>query len=895
MTNERWYSFTAEEAEKKLNTNVSFGLDPKEAERRRRRGESGSIYGSASQSPIYHASRIASDITVILFILTAVISVFFGGGRMAAASVAFAVISLFASVLTYAVSKRRFENMAEYSYPFVKVLRGGRVYLIDGRDVVTGDVLLLSKGDVLPCDCRLVSTENMRAIEFVGKLMGKEKKAVTEKDALAVISPESKPNAAAQKNMIGASSVIISGSGRAIAVRTGRKTFVSLMLGELEICPDKKRDMRVLGEISRLLSKIALSLLIMAVPFSLLAMFIGGKELHILDVLLAFLALAFTLGSEIIGGILYLFPANVMKKSPGLIKYPDAIEEMNYLDSVMLFGSSSLKCREKKVESIFASNRFYDVERNAGTNDDALNCLLDLAVLGSAHYFGMGSIGGTDPYENAILKANAVRSLANACGIDTKKLLSDYELAEFSGASASGFDTSLVKKDSEYRVICVSDSEELLGICTHIRTPDGAVYLEADKKADIVRACRQLVKKAKCVTLVASRISPCSSLSRLGAIQNQLIFEGYIVYSDPYTDGVAEDIIKMREADISLYYISEENAESVIDAFNIGAVKGKSEIAYASSFKRLGKDILSDFGKYRAYLGFTAKETETLARAIRGSDGTLAVIASDTDKLIYINQANVSAALADIRDRGSALTSASEYSEILKKSSDILLEAPTKENGGFKSFSDEVLASKSACTGLCKFLRYMAFSGTLRIFLTVIPLVTGSLLLTAPQLMFFGAFIDIAAALCFAECRHVHSFDDSISDIETETSKPFKSLLKYIVLGGVFGAVMLMMALVFGTAGIASGSLLSAFAFFSVALSQMFALYIIADFPSGTKGKKFILLQTLIVTGAILLALLVPSVGSFVGVAYPGWQLLASAPLISVIGFVMILVTDRYI
>ena len=56
--NERWYSLPISDIEKKLNTNASSGLDLKEAERRRRRGEGGSVYSSA-RLPILQQCSLA--------------------------------------------------------------------------------------------------------------------------------------------------------------------------------------------------------------------------------------------------------------------------------------------------------------------------------------------------------------------------------------------------------------------------------------------------------------------------------------------------------------------------------------------------------------------------------------------------------------------------------------------------------------------------------------------------------------------------------------------------------------------------------------------------------------------------------------------------------------------
>ncbi len=900
MTSERWYSLSIEEAEKKLNTNISTGLDIKEAEKRRRRAGTGSIYKNPYMSPLRHATRIASDITVILFLLTAVVSAFFGGGRQAFTAAVLAAAAFVFTIVIHILSKRRFEYMAEYSMPSARVLRGGRVYSIDCRDVVTGDIILLEKGDVLPCDVRLVQSEDLRTVEFVGKIGGKEKKQITEKDASVCLKPEDKPNAASQKNMIVASAVVVSGRGRAMAVRTGSKTFLSLMLGEVEFYPPEKKDMKVLSDISRLLSKISVAFFAAAVPFSILAMLVGKENLQILDVLLVFFALAVTLGSEIISGLLYMLPANAMKSGEKgnnrvTVKYPDAVEELNYVDSVMLFGDKSISYRNKNVESVFAANRFYSGDGKGSEDNTARNCLIDLALLGTSHYLGTGIGVSHDPYDVEILNAKAISEFAELCGIDRETLAENYQAVDFSGVGASAFDTALVKNGEEYRVICTSSSDSLLGICTHIRTPEGAVYFDPEKKAEIISACSQFVKKAKSVTLVASRISPCSSLSRLGAVQNQLIFEGYIVYDDRYVGGLTERISELKDADISVYYIDGETASSVITAFNIGVVKSKNEIAYASAFSRSKKDILDGFGQYKAYLGFTQGEIEKLTRYIKGDNGTLAVVAAETEHLIYMKHANISATLGVYASKRDALSSSLAHSEVLKKNADVLMPVPGRDGGGFSSFCEAVLLSKNTCAGICKFLKYMAFSGAMRIVLALLPLFVGRILLSPVQLIILGAFIDIGSLICFAAGKNIAGFGDKIADIETTVASPVRTFAKYLISGASLGAVILMLAAVFGSYGIAGADTLSVFVFVSTVLIQLVTLLLVADFSRDGIGIKALLLQITAVVIFLLAAIFIPSVGTLFGLSFPGWLLLASAPPVAVIGFVIVLVTDRYI
>ena len=104
-----------------------------------------------------------------------------------------------------------------------------------------------------------------------------------------------------------------------------------------------------------------------------------------------------------------------------------------------------------------------------------------------------------------------------------------------------------------------------------------------------------------------------------------------------------------------------------------------------------------------------------------------------------------------------------------------------------------------------------------------------------------------------------------------------------------------MLTAVFGSTGTVSGEHLSTFSFVSAALSQLFAIFIIARQGEGSFKKLFISGMFILVVSIVALAIIFPNVGAYLGISYPGWQVCSASVLISVIGYVILLVTDRYI
>ena len=98
---------------------------------------------------------------------------------------------------------------------YVKVLRDGKEKEIYARDIVHGDVILLSEGDKVPADARLIETSGLRVNN--APLTGESEPMLRRHDAYKEEFIES-------PNIVFAGTAVVSGSGRAVSFATGMQT-----------------------------------------------------------------------------------------------------------------------------------------------------------------------------------------------------------------------------------------------------------------------------------------------------------------------------------------------------------------------------------------------------------------------------------------------------------------------------------------------------------------------------------------------------------------------------------------------------------------------------------------------------------------------------------------------
>ncbi len=896
MEDIKWHALTAQEAASTLKSDLASGLSQKEAARRYRRYGENRIYKTGDDAPFRPIIKLASDVTLIIMLVLSVLSAFFGSTGMSLLCV-FLTLGAFAfSSAAYMYTKRYFESAAARSMPTVRVRRDGRIFSISLRRVVEGDIILLRRGDIVPCDCRLISSTDLKALEFTGRINGKDKHEITKKNADRVFLAGENPNVAQQENMIGAAAAIVSGSGVAIAVRCGSDTFITGMKGELELAPDSKKTVGVMKQFSAFTAKVCLVMLICALPVTLGVFFIGRDSFGLLDTLMILSAITVTSGSEALTAVMYIIPMLSMMRARSAgdsaeIKFLRGIGELNYNDSVILYGDEALSSRELSAERIFASNMFFSAEEKQ--SDKEFVSFVETAILGTAGNLVTAEQAPT--VTGAV--ATAVLALSHLTDTDPEELKAENTVTEFKSAKESGFDTTLVKNGENYTVICTSPSPELLSVCTHMRTPSGILPFTSDKKSDIVRACAQFERQAKSVLLVASADCKTSSLSRLAMVQSQLIFDGYIEFAAPYVRDCRALVDDLRSADQNVYFFAPENGTSVITAFNTGIVSKRSEIAYASHFRANGHTVGHGLGEYRAYLGFSGAELRTLTGLIRGENGTVSMICSDVAGLSASGKASTLICVSgEVENRRRPTDRPAAYSEIIKKNSDVIIPPADAKGHGLKSFMTAFACSKNACTKLCGFLKYLLFSQSLRLSASVIPMIIGKKLLLPVQILILGFAFDFTAAVCFALSGSDSGIDAPLSDIETVFAHPLKAYRKYPLAGLFMGCILVMLSAMFGFVGGEAEQGLSILAFGAVAACQICATLILAAPSKSDMGSRALLVALAVLAVLLLtLGIALPSFGALVGISVPGWQTCVAVPVAAVIGYVVMNVTEKHL
>ena len=339
-TTERPHLQTSEDVLESLGTNAESGLDGEEAARRL--AEYGPNMLEATEGPSIW-NRVAgqfSDPLVIMLIVAMLISLaawaYEGGGETPYEPIVIAIILVANAALGLWQELKADNAVAELqkmTATHATVWRGGERLSVTSSELVPGDILLLSEGDAVSADARVIQSESLRVAE--ASLTGESEPVSKQTEPLDDVV------LADQTNMVFNGTVVTAGRGIAVVVATGMSTEMGSIASMLEESEEDPTPLQIeLSRVGKVLGVIVLVLSAVVVGSVLLVSGIGTLS-DVIDVLLVGVSLAVAAIPEGLVAIVSIVLAL------GVQRMADRNALVKKLSSVETLGSASVICTDK--------------------------------------------------------------------------------------------------------------------------------------------------------------------------------------------------------------------------------------------------------------------------------------------------------------------------------------------------------------------------------------------------------------------------------------------------------------------------------------------------------------------------------------------------------------------
>jgi Ca2+-transporting ATPase len=324
-----WHNLPAREVLARLGITPAQGLAHDQAIRRL--AEHGpNTLPEAEHRPLWRVlvRQFASPLIYILFV-AAVIA--FAMGRRGDSVVILIVVIINAVIGTVQEGRaeRSMEALRRLSALKVRVLRGGKEEIIEAHELVPGDLVLLSAGDAVGADARLLEAAALEAAEA----------ALTGESLPVVKHPEPLPedtSLADRRNMVYSGTHIAAGRGKAVVVATGLATEVGKIAKLTAAAADPKTPLELrIQQFGRYLVGAAIGLFTIVIAFGLLR---GLPFVEILMVAISQMVSMVPEGLPVAMTIALAVGMQRMAKRGAIVRRLAAVETL---------GSTSVICSDK--------------------------------------------------------------------------------------------------------------------------------------------------------------------------------------------------------------------------------------------------------------------------------------------------------------------------------------------------------------------------------------------------------------------------------------------------------------------------------------------------------------------------------------------------------------------
>lgn len=410
------------------------------------------------------------------------------------------------------------------------VIRNGTKQKIPFKDFTVGDIVLLSAGDMVPADLRVLESKDLflgqssitGESDSIKKIPNSLLKSIDELESITDLD-----------NICFMGTNVISGSAKCAVIKVADNTYFGKVAHSITSGKPKTEFQKGIENISKLLTKFMLFM----IPLT----FIVNVWKH--DLLTAF-----TFSVAIAIGITPLLLPVILSSclSKGAVQMSKKKTIVKKLDSVESFGSMNVFCTDKTgtlTEDKIVLEKYLDIYGNEDIS------VLEDAFLNSYHQTGL---------DGNIDKAVINRALEN--GLEYLKndyLVVDEIPFDFSRRRLS---VIVADKSNNKKMITKGAVEEILNICTKVSYNNQVFDITNEIKKNIKKISVSLNKDGlRVIAICKKNVTSQNDFSVND--ESNMILTGFIGFLDPPKESAAGAIKRMNEAGIRVIVLTGDNAE----------------------------------------------------------------------------------------------------------------------------------------------------------------------------------------------------------------------------------------------------------------------------------------------------------------------------------------------
>jgi len=496
---EPWYRLSSGEVLTVLGSDRG-GLSQAEAADRLEKYGYNELEDEDRVSPLRLLLEQFKNVLIIILLIAVALSAFLGEVTDA---IVILVIIVFAAGLGFLQEYRAgqaIKALKRMAAPTASVLRGGGDTEVPARELVPGDVILISMGDMLPADARVIEEFNLRTNE--APLTGESNAVDKTADPI-----DDTANLGDMLNMVFAGTVAVYGRGRAVVVETGGRTEFGKIAHMLKEVKEEKTPLQV--NLDSIGKYIAIGALVLCAVLAVMGILRGHPPLEMLiwGVSLAVAAVPEALPAVVT--ISLAIGVKRMVKRHALVRRLSAVETLGCTTVICSDKTGTLTQDQMTLKKIYLDGGFIDI---AGTGYEPTGAfykdenLLDSASHASLQKYlsaanlcsnsrlyqedGRWMVRG-DPTEGAFLVAGAKAGLQG-----DQKDKATMMVGEIPFTSESKRMVAAYREPGGVVAYSNGAAEVILGVCDYVYREGQEVRLDQEQRSQIHGAIHKMAADA---------------------------------------------------------------------------------------------------------------------------------------------------------------------------------------------------------------------------------------------------------------------------------------------------------------------------------------------------------------------------------------------------------------
>ena len=548
------FVMSREELLAKTGTDSEKGLNPEQVEKSRRTYGTNSFVRQSHESLAKRIWDASTEPMLVMLIFAAIITLavnitrYFTGGEYnfleCVGIFAAIALSVVITIITEGKSAKAFEALNKINEDtLIKVIRNGEPQLITQKEIVVGDIIMIETGDKIVADGRLFSSNDLSVDESA--LTGES--LPVKKDA-EFVCQKSTP-VAERANMLYSGCFVSAGNGQMLVTGVGNDTEFGQIAQELSSIEKTTTPLQEkLDKLGKQITVLGASAAAIVFAIEVLQFVMNG-QLNLDTVSDAFITSIVLIVAAVPEGLPTIVAVSLalniikMSKENALVKKMIACETIGCVNIICSDKTGTLTENRMTVQKIYTGGELINPEQ---LKDEML--LKNYCINSNANIFeedGSWSFIG-NPTEGSLLAAAA------KAGVDYQELRHAADIVRVFPFSSQNKDMSTIVRENGKEILYVKGNpEKIISLCTGISEE------EKEKNFHLMEEFQN--KAGRLLAFAHKELEGQYNDEEQDEVEQGLIYDGFVVISDPLSPDVYESIRNCRSAGIEVKMLTGDN------------------------------------------------------------------------------------------------------------------------------------------------------------------------------------------------------------------------------------------------------------------------------------------------------------------------------------------------